>query len=116
MKYSMPSLKYLCIVLPIIFGCVPVVHSSGIMRTPEAVSNRIETELSVGAPSEEIEKFFVDAALGFSYDKFNSRYQSIIRDVSENPRVDHVIVIYIYVDSHRRYLRHEVQDSFTAPY
>lgn len=114
MRYSMPSLKHFCIAVSIFFGCVSVVHSRGIMHTTEAVSERIEAELSVGATSEEIEEFFVDAGLGFSYDRFNSRYQSIIRDIPGGPRVDHAIVIHIYVDSHRQYLRHDVQDSFTA--
>lgn len=107
--------KLLCIVSIIVTGCGTTVGGKGSKYTSTTVSDRIESELSPGSTSERIEKFFVNAGLAYSYDRFNMRYQSIIRDASTDSRVDHAIVIHIYVDSQQRYVRHEVRDSFTAP-
>lgn len=53
--------------------------------------------------------------LPYSYDSFSKRYQSIIRNVSPDPKVDQAIVIHLYVDDEKRFTKEEVRDSFTAP-
>jgi hypothetical protein len=75
----------------------------------------IADELQPGASSEAIELFFARNQITYSYDRFASRYQAIIRDVATGPGVDQAVVIHINVDAQRRFLSAEVRDSFTAP-
>jgi hypothetical protein len=75
----------------------------------------IESELFVGANSRQIEAFFAQRQIVFSYDRFNRRYSGIIRDVAVDNAIDQDVVIYIYVDNQRRFEHAEVEDSFTAP-
>lgn len=81
----------------------------------EEVSNLIASELEVGAGAQAIEAFFERHEIVFSYNRFDHRYQAIIRDVAEGPLVDQAIVIHVYVDHQRRFVRFEVKDSFTGP-
>ena len=83
--------------------------------TTEIVTAMIKDELVVGAAANDIEAFFEERGLPYTYDRFAKRYQSIIRDVSSDPKVDQAIVIYIYVDDEKQFIREEVIDSFTTP-
>lgn len=77
------------------------------------VRQAIAEELRVGAEAQYIESFFERHGITYSYDRFNQSYNGIIRDVS--PVFGQSILIHIYVDDHRRFIRAEVEDSFTAP-
>ena len=81
--------------------------------TSGEVRSSIEQTLGVGSSAADIELFFREHNLPSTYDRFAKRYQSIIRDVSDDPNVDHAIVIYIYVDDAKTFTRAEVRDSFT---
>ena len=76
------------------------------------VRRLIEDNLQVGASSEEIEAFLAKHFGGGSYDRFNRSYNAIIRDVPHDPKVDQAVLIYIYVDENKRFVRSEVKDSF----
>jgi hypothetical protein len=75
----------------------------------------IGAELPQGSSPKSIEGFLERHELHYSYDRFSKRYQSIIRNASADPRVDHAIVIYLYVDDAMNFTRAEVRDSYTAP-
>lgn len=83
--------------------------------TSEGVRVLIESELALGASSQEIESFFNRHSLPFGFDRYANRYYGIIRDVSPDPGVDQAIVIYLNVDELKRFKSAEVRDSFTAP-
>ena len=79
----------------------------------EDVRVAIEGKLTVGADTNRIESFFERHDLPYDYDRYANRYQSIIRDVSRFPWVDKAIVIYIYVDHEKKFVRAEVRESLT---
>ena len=79
--------------------------------TPSEVVSQIEASLGPGDNSEKIEAYFAEQELGASFDRFNQRYQSIIRHPDSNY---HAIVIYVYVDKEHRFTRAEANDSYTA--
>ena len=83
-------------------------------KKAEEVKILIEAELRVGSTSDEIEHFFNEHHIVFSYDRFSERYQGIIRDVSDDDEVDQAITIYIYLDKEKLFKLLEVEDSFTA--
>ena len=86
-------------------GCVPTLDV-----TPSEVLDRIESSLRPGDNAEKIEAYFDQQQLDASFDRFNQRYQSIIRHPKSNY---HAIVIYIYVDEERRFTRAEAKNSYT---
>ena len=73
----------------------------------------IEDHLQVGMPSEKIEAFLSKHFNGGSFDRFNRSYNAIIRDVAHDPNLDQAVVIYLYVDDTKSFVRSEVFDSFT---
>ena len=81
----------------------------------EEVRQLIADELELGASSELIEEFFEKNAITYSYDRFASRYQAIIRDIANGPGGDQAVVIHVKVDDQGRFVSAEVRDSFTAP-
>ena len=80
----------------------------------EHVRSVIDEELSLKDTSQEIENFLNSKGIMYSYDKYNSRYQCIIRDPSGKERGQHSIVIYINVDDKKRYVGSKVFDSYTG--
>ncbi len=83
--------------------------------TAKKVDETLRRELKIGAVQQKIEAILSKEKIEYSFDGFNQRYQCIIRDPSKaKPKGYHSIVIYIYVDSERRYTKHEVRDSYTA--
>jgi hypothetical protein len=83
--------------------------------TAEEVKSTIGRELAQGASADAIERFFTTHKLQYTYDRFAKRYQSVIRDASADPNVDQAIVIHVYVDDSKTFVRGEVRDSFTYP-
>lgn len=79
----------------------------------EEVRRLIDAELHFGTDSQEIEAFFERHGITYSYDRFQHRYQAIIRDVS--PALDQAVVIYIYIDEAGCFKHFEVHNSFTTP-
>ena len=82
------------------------------LPTAAQVQNDLRSALKAGDSSEKIEAFFRNRSLTTSYDKYAHRYQSIIRSPTSNFRA---VVIYVNVDSERRFLSAEAHDSFTMP-
>ena len=77
------------------------------------IQRLIEANLKVGASSEEIEAFLDKFGISGSYDRYNNRYNSIIRDVAHDPKLDQSVVIHLFVGDNKRFRRAEVFDSFT---
>lgn len=75
------------------------------------VRSIIDDELSLKDTSQEIENFLNSKGITYSYDKYNRRYQCIVRDKDVGK---HSIVIYINVDEEKRYVSSEVFDSYTG--
>ena len=90
----------------IIFGCEPTLDI-----TPKQVESDFNLVLKVGDSSEKIESYFKSENIDYSFDDFSNRYQSIIRHPDSNY---HAIVIHVYVDSNKNYLKVEARDSYTA--
>lgn len=87
----------------------------GINKTKAVeVRELIANELNVGASSYEVEAFFKRHNIGYSFNRFDQRYQAIIRDVDDSWIVDQAVVIHIYVDEEKSFVSSEVRDSFTA--
>ena len=82
--------------------------------TSGQIRSLIEQELSVGDSAIEIEKFLKLNEITYSFDKYNKRYQCLIRDPSGKETGYHSIVIYISVDEWNQYLTFKVFDSFTG--
>ena len=88
----------------------------GVNKTKAAeVRQLIAKELQPGTGSALIEKFFRENDIAYSFDRFSSRYQAIIRDVATRPWLDQAVVILVHVDDQKRFLSAEVNDSFTGP-
>ena len=69
---------------------------------------RIESDLPPGASAEDIEVFLTRHEILFSYDRFQNRYQGIVR-IDRGSGVS----VYLYVDSNKRFVRGEAQTYFT---
>ena len=82
--------------------------------TAKKIRSIINQELSVKDSSQDIEGFLESMKITYSYDKYNNRYQCIIRDPSGKIIGYHSIVIYINVDEQKRYVSSEVFDSYTG--
>lgn len=78
--------------------------------TRDEVRTLIAKEISVGASSDQVEKFFKRHKISYSYDEFSNRYQSRI-DVTKY----HCIFTLIFLDNGKRFARADVQDIYTGP-
>lgn len=105
------------VVIAIFFlaACVDSDQENTLKISKEQVEQLIKDGLSQGDSQSKIEQFLVDQGIVYSYDKYSSRYQGIIRDVSKESNFDQAIVIHIYVDDEKRFLDSEVRYSYTAP-
>ena len=73
----------------------------------------IEDSLEVGASPEEMEAFFDEHGISYSFDgKFAHRYRAIIRDIENDSIWRQSVVIHLYVDENKNFVRAEVRDSF----
>ena len=82
--------------------------------TSGQIRSKIERELNVGDSAIEIENFLKLNEITYSFDKYNNRYQCIIRDPSGLIIGYHSIVIHIVVDERKQFLSSEVYDSYTT--
>ena len=98
---------FLLVAASAVMGC-----SGGVDTTPEAVEAEISAALHKGDSAEAIERYLEQRNLPFSYDRFNNRYQSIIRDPDSNA---HAITILVLLDDQKRYVDVEARDSYTLP-
>ena len=76
------------------------------------VQDELRASLTHGDSPEKIEKLLSAKTAGFSYDRFQSRYHSIIRG---KRHIDRAVVIYVNVDSQKKYVSLEAHDSYTGP-
>lgn len=61
--------------------------------------------------SKAIESYLNSKNILFTYDKYANRYQGIIRDQDSD---FHAITIYIVLDNQKKYVKVEVNDSYTS--
>ena len=78
----------------------------------EEIRQLIASELRVGSTADDIESFFKKHNITYSYDEFSARYQAVMRNVTKTEKMDHAIVIYIYVDKNMSFKSSELNDSF----
>lgn len=109
----MHTLRRLMLSMAILMALSGTAGSEERKMTSVEVQTSIDRALVSGSSAADIERFFEANKLPYTYDRFAQRYQSIIRDVSKERGVDHAIVIHIYVDDARKFIRAEVRDSFT---
>jgi hypothetical protein len=106
----MRSILILFSLVALLVGC----DASADMNA-KTVDEILRRELQVGDSQQKIEAILSKAKIEYSFDEFNQRYQCIIRDPSASkPKGYHSIVVHVYVNSERRYLKHEARDSYTA--
>ena len=73
----------------------------------------IEDNLEVGASATEIEAFFDKHDISYSFDgKFDHRYNAIIRDVENDSIWTQSVLISIYVDEGKKFVRAKVRNAF----
>lgn len=82
------------------------------LLSPEQVKSELDSKLRPGDPHTTIEKVLNDRNLPFSYDKHANRYQSILRQRDSNYKA---VVIYINVDTEKRFVSAAAHNSYTAP-
>ncbi|MBY5922262.1 hypothetical protein [Ferrimonas balearica] len=85
------------------------------MMGVDEINEAIGNNLSAGDAAERIESFLISKEIDFTYDKYSRRYQCIKRSNSENDKIESAIIIYIYVDSNKRFVSSEVIESYTMP-
>jgi len=83
--------------------------------TTEQIEELIKQDLALGDSSARIESFLKSNDIIFTYDKYASRYQCIIRDTSKDERMDSAIIIYLYMDEDKNFTKSEIIESFTSP-
>lgn len=76
----------------------------------EKAKRLIAVELRVGSSGSEIEKFFNRHGWPFDYDESERRFRS---DVYRAPERTHTVMVYIYVDKKREFVRSDVQVDIT---
>lgn len=82
--------------------------------TSGQIRSKIERELNTGDSAIKIENFLKLNEITYSFDKYNNRYQCIVRNPSGKETGYHSIVIYITVNERKQYLASEVFDSYTG--
>ena len=102
------------LLLALFFGALPFCGCSKEKEsiTSGQIRSLIDQELNIGDSAIDIEKFLKLNEITYSFDKYNNRYQCIIRDPSGKKTGYHSIVIYISVDERKQYLASNVFDSF----
>ncbi len=83
-------------------------------KTAEQLTQAVKSELLVGAGDASVQQFMTKHHVIFSFDRFEKRYQGIIRNVANKPGTDCAVVAYIYADSAGNYLRSEFRASYTG--
>ena len=78
----------------------------------EDVEKRLNASLKIGASINEVESTLVRLEIEYSFDKYASRYQGIIRDTG-GP-MDHAVVVYVYMDENGKLTMVETHDSYTG--
>ena len=77
----------------------------------ETINGQLLAALDSGDEAAEIESALSSLGISFSRDRFQGRYQGVIRHPSSN---FHAIRIHIYVDEENKFRSIEVNDSFTV--
>jgi hypothetical protein len=83
------------------------------LASAQSILQEITSALKPGDSSEAIEAYFKNRGLPATYDKYQHRYQSIVRNTGRP--MGHAVVIYVYTDDAKRLSRVQTQDSYTAP-
>lgn len=76
------------------------------------VQAKADRALPLGSEQAIVERELKKLGIGATFDKFQSRYQGIIRSPSTGR---HAILVYVYLDSHSKVSKVEAIDSFTGP-
>ena len=80
----------------------------------EQLSLASKTELARGDGDEVIKKFLAHHQIKYSFDRFAKRYQGIIRNIKNDAGDDCAVVIYVYTDDAKKYLKSEFFASYTG--
>jgi hypothetical protein len=92
-----------------------IVFLFGCEQKPEVTSKLVKANilqaLKVGDDATTIESYLTSQNISFTYDKYTNRYQGIIRDQDSN---FHAITISIVLDKQQRYVKVDVNDSYTS--
>ena len=105
MKKIIFTLSILVFFLFMLQVCFPTLEIS-----PQDVEEKINAALKSGDSAVEIEEYLASQKLVSSYDKYNNRYQGIIRHPNSN---FHAITFKIYLNKDKAFIRVEANDSYT---
>ena len=72
----------------------------------------VEDNLEIGVSSIAIEYFLQKNFGDFSYDRFANSYRAMVRNVENDSILIQSVVILVYVDEDKNFVRAEVFDSF----
>jgi len=86
--------------------CPPFVKTS-----VEGIKAEFKNKVTLGESKEAIEKAFNEMGLTYSWDRFQNKYNAIIRHPDSN---FHAITIKVFVDENGKFKEIMVRDSFTA--
>lgn len=79
----------------------------------EALRARVTTQLKVGDSRERVEQVLRSSGIHYSYDRFQSRFQSTVDD--SRCGLKQAISLYVYLDSAQKMLKVEAFASYTMP-
>jgi len=92
-----------------LYGCS---NAPEVIRAAD-IQNQLSSSLQDGSTRADVEAALDKLHIGYSFDKYASRYHGIIRNAG-GP-MDHAVVVYVYVDKDGRFTRLEARDSYTGP-
>jgi len=76
----------------------------------EKAKQAITRELRIGSSESEIRGFFKRHGWSFDFDNFDQRFRG---DVYRAPEKTHAVIVYIYIDKEREFVRSDVQVDIT---
>lgn len=94
--------------LPSSVGACPPFVDASLTELQHQFTQRVAS----GSPSDQIESALYELGVEFSWNKYSSTYQGILRHPESS---FHAIRIRVFVDAVQRFERIEIEDSFTAP-
>ena len=78
----------------------------------EEVRNLFNRQLKVGDTREKVDEVLKKAGIGYSYDRFENRYQSTVYDSQCGP--NQAASIYVYFDASNEITEVEVRETYTS--
>lgn len=91
-------------------GCLDAGVDARARAEAEKARRALATELHVGSSRAEIEEFFSRHRWPFDFDDFDQRFRS---DVYRAPEKTHTVMVYVYVNKAREFVRSDVRVDIT---